>query len=86
MPTTFVTSKGQVTIPKRVRKALGITAGSKVEFDLEAGSARIRLVRAGTQSSIEAVPAILNYSGPRIPVSEMRGGVAMKKAASRARR
>jgi AbrB family looped-hinge helix DNA binding protein len=29
-----VTSKGQVTIPKRVREALGITAGSKVEFGL----------------------------------------------------
>jgi hypothetical protein len=26
-----VTSKGQVTIPKRVREALGITPGSKVE-------------------------------------------------------
>jgi AbrB family looped-hinge helix DNA binding protein len=26
-----VTSKGQVTIPKRMRRALGITPGSKVE-------------------------------------------------------
>lgn len=29
-----VTSKGQVTIPKRVRDALGIGAGSAVEFEL----------------------------------------------------
>ena len=29
-----VTSKGQVTIPKRVRDALGIRAGSAVEFEL----------------------------------------------------
>jgi antitoxin PrlF len=29
-----VTSKGQVTNPKRVRDALGITPGSKVEFDV----------------------------------------------------
>ena len=29
-----VTSKGQVTIPKRVRDALGISAGSAVEFEL----------------------------------------------------
>jgi antitoxin PrlF len=32
MPTT-VTSKGQVTIPKRVREHLGIVPGSQVEFD-----------------------------------------------------
>jgi antitoxin PrlF len=29
-----VTSKGQVTIPKRVRDALGISSGSAVEFEL----------------------------------------------------
>jgi antitoxin PrlF len=32
---TRVTSKGQVTIPKRIRDALGIKSGSKVEFGLE---------------------------------------------------
>ena len=30
-----VTSKGQVTIPKRVREHLGIEPGSVVEFDLD---------------------------------------------------
>ena len=29
-----ITSKGQVTIPKRVRDQLGLKAGSKVEFVL----------------------------------------------------
>jgi antitoxin PrlF len=31
---TTVTTKGQVTIPKRVRDHLGIRPGSAVEFDL----------------------------------------------------
>ena len=36
-----VTSKGQVTIPKKVRDRLGIAAGSAVAFELtDAGGAR----------------------------------------------
>ncbi|HRP97540.1 MAG TPA: AbrB/MazE/SpoVT family DNA-binding domain-containing protein [Rhodocyclaceae bacterium] len=30
--TTTLTSKGQVTIPKRIRDALGLAPGCKVEF------------------------------------------------------
>ena len=32
MSTATVTSKGQITIPKRVREALGIETGDRVEF------------------------------------------------------
>lgn len=85
MATVSVTSKGQVTIPKPVRRALGITPGSKVEFDVEASGARLRLVKKQVPSRIEDGPAILNYTGPRIPIARMHGGVAMKKAGTRAR-
>lgn len=38
-----VTSKGQVTIPKRIREALGLDSGTRVEFVLEDdGSVRVR--------------------------------------------
>lgn len=36
-----VTQKGQVTIPLEVRRALGIHAGSEVEFRLEGDGARL---------------------------------------------
>ena len=81
-----VTSKGQVTIPKRVRDALGITPGSKVEFDVAGGGARLKLVKKHVSSRIDEGGAILDYKGPRIPVDKMHGGLAMKKAAKRARR
>ena len=36
-----VTQKGQVTIPLEVRRALGITPGTEVRFELDAGTARL---------------------------------------------
>lgn len=36
-----VTQKGQVTIPLKVRRALGIHAGSDVEFQIEENGARL---------------------------------------------
>ena len=86
MTTVSVTSKGQVTIPKRIRDELGITAGSKVEFELAGNNARMRLVRRGATSRVEDGPGILDYAGPRIPIRDLQGSVAVKRAASRARR
>lgn len=54
MAAVSVTSKGQVTIPKKVRQALGISAGSKVEFNLDGGGAR----RAGGSKPARATNTI----------------------------
>ena len=35
MPTATITSKGQITIPKEVREALGVSTGDRVEFVAE---------------------------------------------------
>lgn len=32
MPTSTLTSKGQITLPQAVRRALGLEAGDKVDF------------------------------------------------------
>ncbi|MCL4534085.1 MAG: AbrB/MazE/SpoVT family DNA-binding domain-containing protein [Bacteroidetes bacterium] len=37
-----VTSKGQVTLPKSVRDALGIEPGTEVDFDMEEGRVVMR--------------------------------------------
>ena len=36
MATATITSKGQITIPKDVREALGVEAGDRVEFVAQA--------------------------------------------------
>jgi len=47
-----MTSKGQVTVPKDIRDALGLAPGQAVEFELDAeGNARI--LRSDDRTSIE---------------------------------
>jgi len=40
-----VSSKLQITIPVRVRDALGIRPGDTIRYELEAGSVRLKVVR-----------------------------------------
>lgn len=40
-----VTSKGQITIPREVRRALGLRTGDKVLFERDGADVRVRPVR-----------------------------------------
>ncbi len=50
-----VTTKGQVTIPLAVRRALGIHPGSDVDFDLDEHGARLVVDRERVASEIAAM-------------------------------
>jgi AbrB family looped-hinge helix DNA binding protein len=71
MAAVSVTSKGQVTIPKKVRQALGVRPGSKVEFDIAGGNARMKLVGKRIPSRVEDGPKILRYKGPMVRIEDM---------------
>ena len=43
-----VTEKGQITIPKELRDALGIGAGTEVEFERRKDAIVVRKVKAST--------------------------------------
>jgi AbrB family looped-hinge helix DNA binding protein len=47
-----VTSKGQVTIPLRVRETLDIKPGSEVDFEVDEHGARLVRVAAGRGKAI----------------------------------
>jgi AbrB family looped-hinge helix DNA binding protein len=75
MPTAVLTSKGQITIPKEVREALGVETGDRVEFVQTA---------AGTYEVIAASRDVRELKGsigrPAKPVSveDMRKAVAKR--------
>ena len=77
---TSVTSKGQVTIPKAVRRALGITVGTHVRFVAEGHEARMEIVRKANSSRLEDGPRILR-KGRRVSNSDMEA--AIRRGAAR---
>jgi antitoxin PrlF len=55
---TTLTSKGQITLPKSIRQALGLNTGSKIAFDLHDG--QVVVTRADAQHEDPAIGAFLN--------------------------
>lgn len=59
-----VTSKGQVTIPVKIRRALDIEPGDDLLFDLGADGTRVRVRKRTRLSSLYgALPASRPYPG-----------------------
>ncbi len=54
-----MTSKGQITLPKTVRQALGVDVGSKVAFELHEDG-QIVISRADTEHEDPAIAAFLD--------------------------
>ncbi len=52
MSEATVTSKGQVTIPVQVRKALGIEAGDRLVFELRKDGLRVRALHRRKASEL----------------------------------
>ncbi|MDP3546353.1 MAG: AbrB/MazE/SpoVT family DNA-binding domain-containing protein [Phreatobacter sp.] len=65
-----VTQKGQVTIPKRVRDALGIVPGSKVEFTRTADG-QIIMMKAGQASARSVLAGLRGSAGPGMTTDEI---------------
>jgi AbrB family looped-hinge helix DNA binding protein len=71
MSTVVISSKGQIVLPNAVRKALGLQPGMRVEVTLDGKAARLTPLAANT-ATLEETQALLDYSGPVVPISAMR--------------
>lgn len=73
MATATMTTKGQITIPKAVREALGLATGSKVIFRLQAdGSVSMSTEHPRAVDLLGAIP----YDGPPISQEQMDAAIA----------
>ena len=89
---TTLTSKGQITLPKPIRQALGVTVGSKIAFALREGEVVVRRVEEVDTHEDPAIGAFLTLlerdisAGGHVRAVPDKLAKAMTAAARRARR
>ena len=66
-----ITSKGQTTLPKSVREALGVRAGDRVRYVILGDEVRILPVRP-----IGRLFGSLKYDGPPVTLEDMERAIA----------
>ena len=81
MTIATVTSKGQITIPARVRAAMGIDAGDRVEF-VELDEGQFTLVPA-TRSVQELKGLFQGKRGRPVSIKEMKAAIARRASGGR---
>jgi AbrB family looped-hinge helix DNA binding protein len=72
MSAVLISTKGQIVLPVAVRKALGLKPGMRVEVKLDGKGARLTPAPAKKTTTLEEIQALLDYSGPVVPISAMR--------------
>ena len=76
MTTATLTTKGQITIPKRVRDSLRLHTGDRVEFVVRDSSEAV--LRPITKSVDEVFGRLQVPGQPRVTVAEMNAAVAAR--------
>ena len=79
MSTATLSSKGQITIPAKVRSALGVDSGDRVEF-IEIAAGRYELV-AATQP-VTLLKGMFGRPVRSVSIDEMNAAIAGRGAAA----
>jgi AbrB family looped-hinge helix DNA binding protein len=70
MPSATLTTKGQITIRKAIRDALGIKAGDRMLFVLQANGT---VVVEPERVDVRSLRGIIKHDGEPVSVDEMNG-------------
>lgn len=74
MPSATITSKGQITIPKKIRDELNLKAGDVLSFDVQNG--RIISIPSNKRKIDEAFGILYRENQEALTIEEMDEGVA----------
>ena len=75
MPSSVITSKGQITIPKAVRDALGVETGDRVEF-VESAKGVFEMLAAS--KDVRELKGMIERPRKPVSVEDMRKAVARR--------
>ncbi|HXZ39937.1 MAG TPA: AbrB/MazE/SpoVT family DNA-binding domain-containing protein [Terriglobales bacterium] len=81
MATATMTSKGQITIPMPVRRALGVDAGDRIEF-VETEKGQFAII-AATRSVKELKGLFRGKRSKPVSIEEMNSAIAKRASGSR---
>ena len=75
MVSAKLTSKGQITLPASLRAALGLNAGSRVEF-VETGKGQFAIIAATEE--VQSLKGMLKKPAKAISIEEMNQAIATR--------
>lgn len=83
MPAT-VSSKGQVTIPQRIREVLNIKQGDAVDFIVEKGAVKLKGIQMGRARALAG--SLRQYAKPGYSAKRVREATKQEVAIERAKK
>jgi AbrB family looped-hinge helix DNA binding protein len=74
MSTSTLSHKGQTTIPKKIREQLGVQAGDRIEYIVDAEG---RVILLPATRHVEALAGLLHEVAPAkaVPLEEMEAAI-----------
>lgn len=80
MSAATLTSKGQITIPSKVRSALGLATGDRVEF-VEVAEGQFSIIPA--TKSVKSLKGIVSKPAKPVSLEDMQRAIAKRGAKAR---
>ena len=80
MTSATITSKGQITIPARIRKVLHVSAGDRVEF-VEVEPGRFEFIAA--TRSVTELKGMFGKAKKIVSIEDMNAAIAARGASAR---